>query len=203
MKEKWTCINTPTPLPVPVLTTENKLNFHCLKFVLRDSCSLSKIERHPRGKRTKQEWATPSNTSGQSHLSSGLIMRMPMLIWIAVFESVVRIRIWYLGGCDDSITSNSMMCASTCYVSSSWGRVIAPICNDFCTFSSRARRLTTLKVDVEAARHDRSNGIVSDFVYITFHQENRISVAGREGVAKRGQGDGSGATLSSFDLRRN
>ena len=35
------------------------------------------------------------------------------------------------------------------------------------------------------------------------HQENRISVAGRDGVAERGQGDGSGATLSSFDLRRN
>ena len=153
MKEKWTCINTPIPLPVPVSTTENKLNFHCLKFVLRASRSLSKIERHPRGKRTKQEWATPSNTSRQSHLSSGLIMRMPMLIWIAVFESVVRIRIWYLGGCDDSITSNSMMCTSTCYVSSSWGRVIAPICNDCCTFSSRARRLTMLKVDVEAARN--------------------------------------------------
>ena len=61
-----------------------------------------------------------------------------------------------------------MMCASTCYVSSSWGRVIPPICNDFCSFSSRARRLTTLRVDVEAARHDRSNGIVLDFVSITF-----------------------------------
>ena len=139
MKEKWTCINTPTPLPVPVSTNENKLNFHCLKLVLRASHSLSKIERHPRGKRTKQEWATPSNTSGQSHLSSGLIMRMPILIWIAVFESVVSIRIWYLGGCDDSITSSSMMCASTCYVSSSWGRVITPICKGCAKKKSRTR----------------------------------------------------------------
>ena len=169
MKEKWTCINTPTPLPVPVLTTENKVNFHCLKFVLRDLRSLSQIERHSRGKQTKQEWATPSNTSRQSHLSSGLIMRIPMLIWIAVFELVVRIRIWYLGGCDDSITSNSMMCASTCYVSSSWGHVIPPICNDFCSFSSRGRRLTTLKA--EALRLHIvvvAIGIVLDFVSITF-----------------------------------
>ena len=34
-----------------------------------------------------------------------------------------------------------------CYVSSSWGRVITLICNDFFSFSSQGRRLTTLKAE--------------------------------------------------------